>query len=73
MSATRLTLQEGTIEKGSKRQKRMDTMKEFSDEGWAFVEKGKKTFLRLWKTERRTTYVNYILQHTETYVRNERK
>jgi len=30
------------------------------------------TFLRLWKTEWRTTYEQYILQHTETYVRNER-
>lgn len=55
MSATRLTLQEGTIERGPKRQKRMDTMKEFSDEGWAFVEKGKK----LYKTEKNNKEMQY--------------
>jgi len=30
------------------------------------------TCLRLWKSERRTTNVHYILQHTEIYVRNKR-
>ena len=41
MSTPRLSLHDGTTERGSKRQKRVDIMKKFTDEGWALIEKGK--------------------------------
>ena len=44
MSTPRLSLHDGTTERGSKRQKRVDIMKKFTDEGWAIIEKGKKLY-----------------------------
>ena len=44
MSTPRLSLEQGATEKGSKRQKRVDHMKKFTDEGWAMVKKGNKLY-----------------------------
>ena len=44
MGTPKLSLHDGTTERGSKRQKRVDIMKIFTEEGWAIIEKGKKLY-----------------------------